>query len=87
MIESIVMGVLPLAWQGSPLDSAARSIGWMLTSASTEEQIKKHIEMALTDRGFYDSTLALFQKELEGHVYENSEKYFNAIVSWMERNC
>ena len=87
MIESIMLGVLPLAWQGSPLDQAAKDSNWILSTGATDADIKRHIDMVLNSRDLYDSILARFQEALAGHLYSSSLKYFNMLVDWMEKNC
>lgn len=87
MIESIMLGVLPLAWQGSPLDKAATECNWILSSGAKPEDIKRHIDMVLHDRALYDKILLKFQEALAGHLYENSAMYFNKLVEWMNKNC
>jgi hypothetical protein len=85
-IESAMMGILPLTWEGSPFDIPARKYDWILTDKSTEEQIVANIYRSITDRKFNDELLALYQKELEAHLYESSLSYFKRLTDWMEKN-
>ena len=86
-IESAMMGILPLTWEGSLFDVPARKNNWLLTDRSSEEQIVSNIYKSMTDKKFNDELIALYQKELEPHLYENSIKYFKELTDWMEKNA
>lgn len=86
-LDSAIMGVLPLAWAGGLLEERARKYDWVLGEFSTGDDIKKKIEMALSNRSLYDNLLGEFQQELSPYLYDSCLRHFDVLVDWVKKNC
>jgi hypothetical protein len=86
-LDSVILGVLPLAWDGSLFEDPAKKSGWILSHRASESEIRNNISLAMSNNDMYDSLLSSFQKEAQPYLYDNCMTHFGALVDWVKNNC